>query len=205
MVNVARIPCKCDAVHAANNPREMHIFMLSFICKKQIHLFKTVLGRCVSKLDISIQNCIIRNASVHTERYPRPITVLHTNNELLTFSEKLRIDEEDAVLWLTHASFFKRRFKKTNTKKNKKNCQCFLQEQNSVASHYPVVLQCAIGTRHQSVPTRRSKANLSVLRVYQTQHHTDPSNEAVFNTSDPAAANARNKFTDAPCRHPRNT
>lgn len=92
--------------------------------------------------------------------------------------------------------------KQTN---KKKSCQFFLQEQNNVASHYPVVLQCAISTHHQSVPTRRSKANLSVLRVYQTQHHTDPSNEAVFNTSDPAAANARNKFTDAPCRHPRNT
>lgn len=120
MVNVARIPCKCDAVHAANNPREMHIFMLSFICKKQIHLFKTVLGRCVPNW-IFLYKIVLSEMRVFTrKRYPRPITVLHTNNELLTFSEKLRIDEEDAVLWLTHASFFKRRFKKTNTQKKPK-------------------------------------------------------------------------------------
>lgn len=49
------------------------------------------------------------------------------------------------------ANIVTRWFKKLN--KTKKNCQCFLQEQNSVASHYPVVLQWR-------APTRRSKANL---------------------------------------------
>lgn len=113
---------RCSRCEQSPGNAYIHAFLY---VQKTNSFIENSLRQVCSKLDISIQNCIIRNASVHTERYPRPITVLHTNYELLTFSEKLRIDEEDAVLWLTHASFFKRRFKKTN-KKNQKtvNASC---------------------------------------------------------------------------------
>lgn len=86
MVNVARIPCKFTAVHAANNRWEMHIFMHSFICKKPNSFISKSHRQVCAKLDISIQNCIIRNVSVLTERYQIPLIILQMNNELLKFS-----------------------------------------------------------------------------------------------------------------------
>lgn len=103
-VNVARIPCKCVAVHAANNPREMHIFMRRFVRENQIHLFKGGLGRCVPNW-IFLYKIVLSEMWVFTRSGIKiPIISIQMNNELLTLSDKHHIHEEEAAMWLLRAS-----------------------------------------------------------------------------------------------------